>query len=490
MLLRLIGPVLIVFCCLLAGPHPAQAGSLREEAYRNLDAARDDKRLQLTSYLERTGELARTVSRDTVMQRYFTIKQRYWQLQRQAPAPAEVRRSIDRLKQSIRDHYLRYYMGFYDILFVDSSGFVLSSIRHQGEYHRNLFEGDLARTALARHLQDEPGESFVDYEFYWVSDEPSAFFVEPLVVAGQHLGWFVCQCAINKVNAIFSRDAGLGRTGETFLVNRQHQMLTESRLYPGGGGGPRRLARENIEPKFDQGEGHRRVTDYRGYAALTSFTACRVMGSEWLVVAKMDEDEVITNNFRDRQRELAPQLADRLAGSRPADCMAQALPLDAVMVDMDEYRVSDDSPLITFGVATCTAILISLPGGVTYLGHASERDAIYGGQDMDLLGNMLRHIQRFEIYPYQLRDVRVMLAAPHRRSLTRAVDKLLEAGLLLSQIRFLHDSQAGSATLVHYPERGRTVVRWQGNGGREPLWQCAEEAPNLGEILEQVIGYR
>jgi hypothetical protein len=476
-------PILLLLLSLFPGRGPALAQglvTLEQETYAMLDGARDGKQAQLTAYLTRMEDLARTVSRDTVMQRYFNIKRRFWQLQQVEPPPPEVRQAIGKLKDGIQKHYLAHYLAFYDILFVDRSGYVLSTMRRQGEYHRNLFEGELASTALSARLRAQPGEAFVDYEFYWVSDEPSAFYVEPLVQQGEQLGWFVCQCAINKINGIFSRSPGLGATGETFLVNRQHRMMTESRLRPEGGGLQRSLARENIEPKFAQGTGHRRVTDYRGYPALTSFTVCRVQDSEWLVVAKIDEDEVITRHYRDRLPGSTFPLGPAAATQPVSYCQEQALPGGGLMVDMDEYRVSAGDPLMTVGVATCTAILITLPGGQAYLGHVSENDRLYGGGDMDLLGNMLWRIRRFEIKPYQLRDVQVVLAAPHTASLDRALDILLEEGLFLSQITFLHAPAAASASLVHYPESRRTVVRWMGPEANEARWQCADQVQSLG----------
>ena len=154
---------------------------------------------------------------------------------------------------------------------------------------------------------------------------------------------------------------------------------------------------------------------------------------------------------------------------------------------MDEYRVSQDRPLVTFGVATCTAVVVALPGGTSYLGHASEGDAIYGGAATDLLGNMLHRINRFEIAPYLLRDVQVTLVAPHLNSLHGAVQRLVGAGLQLSQIRVLHAPAAASATVVHYPAKDRTVVRWFDAGNRPLFWQCADDSPHLGDVLRRML---
>ncbi|MBU8869562.1 MAG: hypothetical protein KOO60_01690 [Gemmatimonadales bacterium] len=463
--------------------------NLEKGTFASLDQVTKDKHRQLTAYLDRMCALAATVREDPVMRRYFSIKQRYWQLQQEQPAPPEALSAIESLKETLLNHYLNNYLAFYDILFVDSSGYVLSAIRHQADYHKHLFEGERAKTALARHLMEEPSASFVDYEFYNVSDEPSAFFVEPVIEDGQQLGWFVLQCAINRINTIFTRGEELGQTGEIFLVNRKHQMLTESRLDLGAGTLNRYLSEENIEGKFAEKQGHKRVIDYRDRVALTSFAVCPVMGSEWLLVSKIDEDEVITRHYLENLSRLQPSLTQSLGKIPQPDCPPCKLPTKANIVDMDEFRRSNDTPLITFGVSTCTAIVVSLKQEKAYLAHASVQDRIYGAGDLDLLDYMLRRIRRFEIYPYQLRSLEVVLVAPHLESVTGAVEKLVEAGILLSQIRFLHCPEAESATVFHTTTSGQTVVQWIMGGEQKPRWQRAADTPSLGESVKEIIGF-
>lgn len=477
---------------LLLASLPVQAEQdmhpVREEAYAVLDQIRDARRDQLEDYLQRLQQLARQASADPRFRDFFKIKQRYHQLKSEAPPPPQVVRSIEQLKASVRDHYLQNYLAFYDILFVDESGFVLSTIRHEKDYHENLFSGRLAESALSRELRRDPERSFVDYEFYWASDEPSAFFVEPMVIEGERLGWLVCQAALNRVNGIFAREDDLGQTGEVFLANRRHQMITASRLQPDQGALLRHLAEENLEPKFSQGEGHRRVIDYRGFPVLTAFTLCHVQDSDWLLVAKIDEDEILTSHFQ-QQGEDVSLLTRHLPEGEPAFCAEHVLPREGVMVDMDEFRSSADAPLLTFGISTCTALLMILPNGEAILGHASENDRIYGGTETDLLGNMLRDITRFRLLPYEVRDLKVVLAAPHDRSLEGAVQRLLAEGLLLSQIRFARVAEAESATLAHDPRQGTTMVRWRLPESAGIRWQCLDDLEDLGQVYQRAIDY-
>ncbi|MCP4575955.1 MAG: hypothetical protein GY846_06700 [Deltaproteobacteria bacterium] len=183
-------------------------------------------------------------------------------------------------------------------LFIDGDGDIFHTIRRQGDYHKNIFEGELAITTLARQLTNHPDETFVDYEYYSVSDEPSAFFVEPVLKDGCLEGWFVLQCAINKINNMFTQEKGLGATGEVFLVNRHQYMLTESRFSKETSILNRHLSSENIETKFRERSGRKMVTDYRGVRAFTSFEVCHIGASEWLLIANHpDSIENITDRL-------------------------------------------------------------------------------------------------------------------------------------------------------------------------------------------------
>jgi hypothetical protein len=490
---RLPPPALFLAALVLAGaPHaaawglPAPADAASEAAaYAALDAVRDGRRDDLVAWFDRIAADAKAVARDEAMQRYFLVKSRYHQLRRQETPPAEAVAAVEELKESIRRHCLERYGMFYDILFVDRSGFVISSIRRQGDYHQDLFAGDLRQTALVRHLIEHPDEAFVDYEYYAVSDEPSAFFVEPMIADGERRGWFVLQCAINKVNRIFARDEGLGRTGEVFLVNRQHQMLTDSRLRPEPSILRRHLSRENIEAKFAERRGHKVVTDYRGYRALTSFEVCPLMGTEWLLIAKIDRDEVMTRRYLEDAASLARVLPARAAAAAAA-AEAPAVSRQPVVVDLDEFRKNlPGRELATYGVSTCTAVLFELPGEFAYLGHASAYDRMYGQGELDMVGNLFDRIRTFEILPWQQRAMRVTLVAPHAESFAPAVATLLEAGFLLSQIRFCHEPDARSATVVHDPDSGATWVGWRpADGDGSVAWRRADREPDLGALID------
>lgn len=489
---RLALVALLLLLPLAALPRPALAGgALLAETYRELDRIRDEKKQALFAYLGKLKSLAEEIKTDPAMRSFFHVKNGYWRLRERVPPPPGFLKELEELKERIRRRFLERYLAFFDLLFVNRDGDVIFTVRGQGDAHKNLFRGELAETRLARQLSQAPLETFVDFEYYKFSGEPSAFHAVPVLHEGTHEGWFVLQCAVNRINEILSDDGGPGATGETFLVNRNEFMLTDSRYLPDPSILRRHLSPENIRAKFAEGSGHRIVTDYRGYRALTSFEVCRVGGAEWLLVAKVDEDEILTKAYLGRRDELRAPLVAALVAQPPVEAPPAEWGGPFVDVDMDEYRKAVARERIrTHGVSTCTAIVLSLPGRFAYLAHASNRDAIYGGSGTDLIGRVMRRIENFDIYRWEKRKLKAAIVAPHGKSLARAVDLLLERGILLSQITFLHDGAALHGSPVHDCVRDKTRVEWR--TGTEPAalrHQSSEDVKPLGECVKGLLDY-
>ncbi len=479
--------------CLL-GPvcGTSSTAAIKLETYQRLDAVREDRRQQLLDHIASLTALAESASRDEVLLEFFRIKDRYFRLQRTTPPPPDLAQRIEHLKDGIRSHYLHHYLSFYDILFVNGAGDIFHTIRRQGDYHKNLFEGELATTSLSRHLRQSPNSRFVDFEYYVVSDEPSAFLVEPVRTGATLEGWLVFQCSINKINSMFTQGENLGETGEIFLVNREQYLLTESRFSKEPSILNLHLSPQNIQAKFEEGTGHKIVTDYRGHRALSSFEVCEIGKSEWLLIAKIDEAEVITEQYRKRRAELGPHLASRLQAQPPQPSLPLRVESEVTVVDIDEFRKATGSEMLcTYGVSTCTALTVSLPGHFGYLAHISNRDVVYGGTSTDLVRHIFKRIDTFDIYDYQRRSLQATIVANHVDSVLGIIDKLVDAGLLLSQISFL-TAEASYGNVLHDYRANHTLVEWtvsDGGEGPRTLQHGASGAPTAGNIVADLLEY-
>ena len=464
-------------------------------AHVHLDYARQDKVVQLQHFCNRMHGIAKDVNEDSVMVNCFWINHEYNRLKKQETLPPELTDKVSELRQSLNEHYLMHYLPFYDILFVNMSGEVFFTIRNESDLHLNLFDNNHPEGPLEAVLKKHPGhEVFVDFFDYGPSSEPASFFVEPIHRDQKLIGWIILQCAINKLNSLFAWNEDLGQTGETFLVNKQGYMLTESNFEGASTILARKLHGRNVRGKFAEGRGHRQVMDYRGFHALTSFEVVSFMNTQWLVVAKVDRDEVLTDHYGRHRRYCAEKVLEYLQAT-PAIVSSDVHPASStgtqqrMRVDIDEFLKADgDVCLQTFGVATCTGLLAIYPGKFAYLAHISPRDKMYGSDGANLLGQMIKKMMNFDMYPNEKRKVTFVVIAPHLQSLVQIVNKLVDEGFLLSQIQVMYNGEAQSATIAYnYPQDDLAVYWKMKEKGTTPYINNMSDAVNIGTVIEGVL---
>lgn len=487
-------PIVLIFILIIVAfpKFNSYGNSIREETYQRLEKIRENKKHQLFYYLEKIRHNAEAVKYDRVMIDFFYLKSRFYKLQKTTPPPQILVDELDKLKKNIRKQYIWNYHSFYDILFVDKNGDIFYTIRQQADYHKNIFSGELAETALANQLKNYPHQTFVDYQYFSVSDEPSAFFIVPVIKENNLEGWFVFQCAINKINSIFTQKESLGTTGEIFLVNKQHYMLTDSRFYSDTSILKKKLSDENISAKFRENSGRKIVIDYRGFRTLSSFEVCHIANSEWLMISKIDEDEIITEQYKKNRKELRISIIKGFKDAVQKYCDLIPENKKMVEVDMDEFqKVKNKEMIRTFGISTCTALVFSLPEKFSYLTHISNLDWIYGGETTDLVGNILKRIKTFDIYQYEIRNLQITIIANHLETIINIIDRLVDEEIFLSQIKFIYNGKAIYANLFHDCDNNKSIVEWAMNreNPNNILYQSASDVEPVGDIIKPLIRY-
>ena len=132
----------------------------------------------------------------------------------------------------------------------------------------------------------------------------------------------------------------------------------------------------------------------------------------------------------------------------------------------------------------------TFPGKFVYMGHLSNLDVVYGGTSTDLIGHIFNCIKTFDIYEYERRKLVVSVVATHLDSVANIIDKLIEQGLLLSQIKFIY-ADSGYGNVLHDYVDNQTLIEWhmdEGNGRK--VGQCDAGVEPVGEIIKPLIGYK
>ncbi|MBN1341317.1 MAG: cache domain-containing protein [Phycisphaerae bacterium] len=487
-----IATTLIVLAVLGLHPPARAEKSPFDWAFVRLDYARREKAQQLRRFCDRIHALAEQARRDDVLIKFFQANRHYSELTRQTPATKELERKIAEFRGVLDPYYIENYLAFYDILFVDTQGRVFYTIRKESDILENLFQNTNSPTPLTRCLRENPQqETFIDFHYYGVSDEPAGFFIEPIHVDGTHLGWLVLQCALNKINSLFAGDEQMGQTGEAFVVNRDGCMLTESNFQGDSTILRKRLDGRNVQAKFAAGQGHLTVTDYRGFTALTSFEVFDFLNTKWLVVAKVDEAQIITEHFMRHRRYYADVLLRHLT-NHPLQPGRKPFPKEkqrVLRVDIDEFLKAGHGELLkTLGVSTCTGLIATYPGKFGYLAHISPLDKAYGGNATDLMGSLLKKIKTYDIYKFERPRVRFMIIANHFKSMPAIIDRLVDEGFLLPQISVMYRPSARRADITYDYSKDRILVEWllEGDSPKRHIQQ-ADDAHNLGDVVRQAI---
>ena len=138
---------------------------------------------------------------------------------------------------------------FEDALLLDAGGNVVYSAYKDVDLGTNILAGPYSGSklrgafeqALSSNALDYVG--FTDFEIYQPAENvPTAWMVTPIVSDGRAKGVLALQFPATKINRLMTFDkqwgtAGLGATGETYLVGPDGLMRSDSRLFLRGSAG-------------------------------------------------------------------------------------------------------------------------------------------------------------------------------------------------------------------------------------------------------------
>jgi hypothetical protein len=366
--------------------------------------------------------------------------------------------AIEDYDHDLGAHYVKRYLPFYDILFVDREGYVFASVKEESDLHTNLIKG-ASGNLLGRKLRMSKEAYFVDFIYYAPSDETASFFIYPVWREGENfLGWIVFQAAINGINSIVTDKTWFGATGEVYIVNRKRVMLSQSRFIKDDSIMKVRVDTGAIKGALEVGQGEKITKDYRGVEVLSSFETFSVVNNSWIIVVEIDKSEVLTNILRHDSGTWEKELLGQSYLGLFTPEYRQRPEKLGVRVDVNEFaRVGNNEDIFTRSLYTCTGIAIAFPKRFTYLIHLTPTDSVYldgplddvfiRGRKTDFTGEVIRKIKFFEVTPSEFLRLQVYVVATHKESIRGVVAKLLEMGFQLNQINFLHNPKADTATM-------------------------------------------
>ena len=299
--------------------------SLREATNVKLTAVLEDRRTMLADYLETIRADLRLQSTNPMVHDALVAFRNGWAaldgdptetLQRlyitENPHPTGGKDNLDAARDgsAYSDAHRRYHpwmrqflreRGYYDIFLFDPDGNLVYTVFKELDYATNLVDGRWADTDLGRAFRaarDNPRpdfQVFFDFQPYAPShDAPASFLAAPVVnETGDLAGVIAFQMPIDEMNRLMQQTAGLGQTGETYIVGEDLLMRSNSRFSTGS----TILARSiDTAPAMAARAGETGILqadDHRGVPVLSAFAPLEFLGTRWAVLAEQDVDEAL-----------------------------------------------------------------------------------------------------------------------------------------------------------------------------------------------------
>jgi methyl-accepting chemotaxis protein len=190
--------------------------------------------------------------------------------------------------------------GYYDIFLFDKKGNVIYTVFKELDYGTNIVTGqwkdtDLGVVFRAARDNGKPGYvAFADFKPYAPSNgAPASFISTPIFDnGGKLMGVLAFQMPIDAMNAIMTGEAGLGRTGDTFIVGRDALMRSQSRFSKEQTILKRRVEGAAVQLAMDGKQGVTNGVGLSGREVIRSYKLFDFEGTRWAFIADRTLEEV------------------------------------------------------------------------------------------------------------------------------------------------------------------------------------------------------
>jgi methyl-accepting chemotaxis protein len=209
---------------------------------------------------------------------------------------ASANRNFQSLDDAIREFALHH--DYYDVFFIGPEGDILLTVAREDDYGTNLIDGPYADSGLGRLFATlmTSGDDIVameDFSLYPPSNNaPAAFLGAKVLRDGELMGVYAIQIPEQPINRIMQFSAGMGETGEIYLVGEDGLMRSTSRFFSDSTVLRTEVTAPTLENAFRDEVGYSIVDDYRGIPVYSAFRLFEFEGIRWAVLAEQDVSEV------------------------------------------------------------------------------------------------------------------------------------------------------------------------------------------------------
>lgn len=268
--------------------YKAFKSALKEEVFNHLITTRDLLKLQIWNYFNgRFGDID-TLSRNPVISQGFTRLSVAFNSYNFGSSQFQ---KIENLYQPLMEYYVSNY-GYTNIFFIDKDGTVLFSVMKEKFTGTNLLTGEFKHLGIVqmfkRGLEDV---AFEDYTWNDTVNEYTAYFAAPVYDVDKLAGVLIIEIPFGHLDTMLTQRAGLGQTGEMYLVGEDGLMRSNSRFSVEPTMLKKEVDTEATREAFDGYVGKKIIYDYRGVPVLSAYTPLNLNFINWALIVEIDEEE-------------------------------------------------------------------------------------------------------------------------------------------------------------------------------------------------------
>ncbi|WP_019027461.1 diguanylate cyclase domain-containing protein [Colwellia piezophila] len=198
--------------------------------------------------------------------------------------------------------------GYHDIFLFDNDGNLVYTVTKELDYATNMMSGQWKDTDLAKAFRTardnpEPGFlAFFDFRSYEPSyGKPASFISTPVFdEKSVFIGVLAYQMPSGRLNAIMNVTAGMGETGETYVVGKDLLMRSDSRFSESSTILKTHVDTVTVHKALNGETGVEVSLDYRGVTVMSAYAPQDFLGVRWAIMAEVDESEILAPVFKTR----------------------------------------------------------------------------------------------------------------------------------------------------------------------------------------------
>ncbi|MEK8016041.1 MAG: methyl-accepting chemotaxis protein [Candidatus Parabeggiatoa sp.] len=193
--------------------------------------------------------------------------------------------------------------GYYDAFLIHPKGQIFYTVLHESDYKTNIMTGEYANSGLGQLTQEvlkTKKFGISDFAPYAPSHrEPTAFIAQPLIIEGKIEMVIALQISDVELSEIMQQRAGMGKTGEAYLVGSDKLMRSNSFLDPvnhsikASFANPAKgsIDTESTRAALAGETGSQIIFDYREKPVLSTYTPIKIGNTTWAIIAEIDQAE-------------------------------------------------------------------------------------------------------------------------------------------------------------------------------------------------------